>query len=181
MNLFKEFKPAFFFLGKFLAIYFIGNVLYGLFVEAYGSRPDPATIEVTQQASFFLNAIGFNTHTELHSAEPTIILYDEGTRVISVFEGCNGINVMIVFVGFLIAFGGRAKYLAFFLPAGLIAIHIFNILRLTLLFSLAKGNSPQFHYYHKYFFTATLYVIVFVLWYVWATRFNDKQPAKSAG
>ena len=178
MNLFKEFKPAFLFLGKFLAIYFIGNLLYGLFVEAYGSRPDPATIEITRQTSTLLNLYGLDTHIENHPSRPTVILHDEGLGVVSVFEGCNGINVMIVFVAFLFAFGGRSLHLLLFLSVGLMIIHLANILRLILLFFLAKDNSPQFYYYHKYFFTAILYMVVFALWYVWATQFNKKHPAQ---
>ncbi len=175
MNILKEFKPALMFLGKFLALYFIANILYGVFVESYGKKSDPITTVVTHQTSAFLNMIGFDTSYKDHPTKATVIFMDNGIPVIHVFEGCNGVNVMIVFVAFLFAFGGPAKAMSVFLPAGILVIHVFNILRVSLLFHLAQEDSEQFYYFHKYFFTATLYLVVFGLWVLWVMRFNEKR------
>ncbi len=181
LKLLSEFKPALYFLGKFLVLYFVGNLVYGFVIESYGSRPDGVTGMVTRQTSAFLNLAGYDTSTGMHATRPNVLLYEGDKAVLSVFEGCNGINVMIVFVAFLFAFGGDRKRLLLFLAAGILILHLANILRVSLLFLLARSDSDQFYYYHKYFFTATLYLFVFALWYVWVTRFYDKRSAKSAG
>lgn len=175
MKLLKEFKPALLFLGKFLALYFIGNIVYGLYIESFGDRPDGITRMVTNQCSSILHLIGYNTTVQDHGTEAKIALRMAGTTVLYVFEGCNGVNVMIVFVAFLVAFGGPGKSFAFFLPAGIIIIHVFNLLRIQLLFHLAKNNERHFYYYHKYLFTATLYLVVFALWAFWVIRFNERK------
>ncbi len=175
MSLLKDFKPALMFLGKFLALYFVGNILYGVFIESYADQADPITAMVTRQTSAFLNTVGFDTSYENHPAKATVILMDNSIPVIHVFEGCNGVNVMIVFVAFLFAFGGPVKTMSIFLPAGILVIHLFNILRVSLLFHLAQEDSEQFYYFHKYFFTATLYLVVFGLWVLWVMRFNEKR------
>ncbi|MEO5602547.1 MAG: exosortase family protein XrtF [Cyclobacteriaceae bacterium] len=179
MNLLKEFRPALMFLGKFLAIYFAGNILYGIFVESYGNNPDDITNLVTHQTAWVLNSIGYDSSVDEVPEQPKVALKNNGETVLNVYEGCNGINVIIVFISFLFAFGGPVNKLAFFLPAGVIVIHLFNLLRIVLLFYLALNNSRQFYYYHKYFFTATLYLVVFGLWAIWVIWFNEKRVVKT--
>lgn len=180
MNLLKEFKPALTFLGKFLALYFVGNILYGLYIESYEQRPDGITRMVTVQSAWFLDVAGYDTRIEEVPNAPKVSLMEAGDVVLNVYEGCNGINVIIVFIAFLFAFGGPVKSLAVFLPVGVLIIHFFNLLRIGLLFYLALNNSAQFYYYHKYFFTATLYFVVFGLWVVWVIRFNGNRNIKTA-
>jgi len=179
MSLLKEFKPALTFLGTFLALYFIGNIVYGLFIESYGQRPDAITRTVTAQTSAVLDILGYHTSMDDHPAAPKIALREAGEVVINVYEGCNGINVIIVFVAFLFAYGGQVRTLAVFLPVGVLIIHIFNLLRVGLLFHLALNNSSQFYYYHKYFFTATLYAVVFGLWALWVIRYHERRDIKA--
>ena len=178
MRLLREFKPALVFLGKFLALYLIGNILYGLYVESYGDRPDAITSTVTSQTSAVLDVLGYQSSYQDVATQPKVALMDAGTIVLYVFEGCNGINVMIVFVAFLFAFGGRLKRFLIFLPIGLLVIHLFNLVRVAFLFYLAQTNSTQFYYYHKYLFTATLYAVVFILWYFWVAQFNEDRRIK---
>lgn len=174
MGLIRDFKPALLFLGKFLAIYLAGNIIYGLYVESYQDAPDAVTRNVTAQTSFFLNMAGYNSAYEMVPAMPKVAMMDAGDLVLYVFEGCNGVNVAVVFIAFLFAYGGPLKWFAVFLPLGLFLIHFFNLLRIGLLYHLAVNNSTQFYYYHKYFFTAILYLVVFALWAIWIMRVNDK-------
>lgn len=180
MSLLREFRPALMFLAKFVVLYFAGNTLYGLYVESYDNTPDGITRLVTSQTSSVLNAVGYDTSFYDVAGEPKIALVNATDVVLYVFEGCNGVNVIIVFAAFLFAFGGRLRRFLIFLPLGVFIIHLFNLLRVSLLFYLAQTNSTQFYYYHKYLFTATLYVVVFGLWYLWVTRLNDQRAIKVA-
>ncbi len=180
MELLREFRPALLFLGKFLGLYLAGNILYGIYVESFDERPDDVTRLVTVQTSWLLDKFGYDTRVEDVAGAPKVALMEAGDVVLNVYEGCNGINVVIVFVAFLFAFGGPLKRLAVFVPVGILVIHLFNLLRVGLLFSLAHRNSTQFYYYHKYFFTATLYLVVFGLWALWVMRFHEKRNVKAA-
>ena len=55
--------------------------------------------------------------------KPTTQLICDGKSVLAIYEGCNGINVMIIFVAFLVAFGPLNKALLWFVPVGLIILH----------------------------------------------------------
>jgi len=171
----KEFKPSLIFLAKFLAIYIVGNIAYGLFIESYGDKADPVTTEVTRQTSLALNAAGYSTTATENNGIATVSLRHEGRVVLSVFEGCNGLNVMIVFCAFVLAFSGPVKKMVWFIPAGLLLIHACNVLRIFLLYIVALRYQDYFYFVHKYFFTAILYVIVFALWAIWVIHFNVRQ------
>jgi exosortase/archaeosortase family protein len=58
-----------------------------------------------------------------------------------------------------------------FIPAGLIVIHIFNLGRISLLYFVAQRYEEYFYLFHKYFFTAIIYVVVFLLWALWVLKF----------
>lgn len=175
----RDFKPALLFLAKFLAFYFIANIIYGIYVESCGNLPDMFTQQVSTQTAFFLKKIDSSIDTEISKNEPQVSLKSGGEVVLNVFEGCNGINVMIVFVAFLIAFGGQAKKLVWFLFSGLIIIHLTNIMRLSLLYYVAQHYKIYFYFIHKYIFTAILYLIVIVLWVIWVFKVNVKSDQKA--
>jgi exosortase family protein XrtF len=179
-QLFMEFKPALFFLGKFLAIYFIGNIVYGIYVESFVTKPDTVTQAVSYQTVKLLNLCGYQSSAADHASEPKVAIKNNGVVVLSVFEGCNGLNVVIVFIAFLVAFGGPPKKMVIFLFIGVITIHFINLLRIAVLFYLAQHNTQQFYYFHKYFFTATLYLVVFGLWAIWVIRFNERKGKTKA-
>lgn len=154
---------------KFLVLYFVLNVLYGLYVESF-DQADAITYWVTVQSaeviSWFADGIGITPH----ETRSTVLIYNDLRYVLSVYEGCNGINVMIVFLSFLLAFPGWSKKLLWFAPLGLLLIHIFNIGRIVFLYWVAESLPNLYYFTHKYVFTAIIYLVVFVLWYVWVAK-----------
>jgi len=164
----KEFKPALFFLMKFMGVYLVGNILYGVYIESYGDRPDMVTEAATNQTCAVLSALGEEVRPKpLEDAPKVAILDSSDTPVINIFEGCNGINVMIVFVAFVVAFSGSLWTTVAFIVAGIGLIHVANVLRLMLLYYVLQHFESAFYFFHKYMFTAILYAFVFLLWYVW--------------
>lgn len=176
MTILKDFRPSLLFLGRFLAVYFVGNVLYGVYVESFGERPDHVTHLVTANTSSMLNMFGGTTFVSDNPSAPTVFIHNDSRAALSVYEGCNGINVMIVFIAFLSAFGGPKKSMIWFLPLGLIVIHLFNLLRIGILYYVSQYMEEYFYFFHKYLFTAVLYAAVFGLWVIWVLYFGN--PAR---
>jgi exosortase family protein XrtF len=171
----KEFAPTILFLVKFLVIYLIGNFVYGLYATAYEPAPDPATHWVTDQTASVLTTFGWLTVAESRTDKATTELSHDGKRVLAVYEGCNGLNVMVIFAAFLVAFGPIKKELLWFIPVGLLIIHLMNLARITLLFLVSIYMKHYLYFTHKYFFTAILYVVVFILWVWWVRMFSSKK------
>jgi exosortase family protein XrtF len=177
LALLKEFKPSLLFLARFLGIYFVGNILYGLYVESYDNTPDGITYSVTVQVTAALNLLGCSVTASRNTQGPTVFIETTEKIILSVYEGCNGVNVMILFVAFIVAFGGPRKKMGWFASAGLLIVHLCNLLRIVMLFFVAEYYDRYFYYVHKYAFTAVIYIVVFILWVIWVAHFN-KRAAK---
>jgi len=167
----KEFSPTIYFLLKFVGFYLIGNLLYGLFVTTFEPKPDPMTKWVTNQTAWVITVSGWPAETVHHSARPTTSILYQNQAIVSVYEGCNGINVMIVFLAFVFAFGPIGKTLSWFAPVALLIIHISNLLRIIFLFWVTLYLPNFLYLMHKYFFTAFIYAIVFIIWIIWVKKF----------
>jgi exosortase family protein XrtF len=167
----QEFKPTIFFLSKFLGIYLTGNLLYGIYITSNYPQPDPVTHLVSGQVSTMINACGWPVYEKDSVQKPTTLIIYKDHSVLSVFEGCNGINTMIIFVAFLLAFGPYSKKMLWFLPLGLVVIHITNLLRIILLFFVAEFRPALMYFTHKYLFTAAIYAVILVLWVIWVKKF----------
>lgn len=163
-----------------MGLYFIGNLAYGAFVHSYYPGVDPITSWVTDQTSFLLSGTGWSTavHQQLDKATAYIEL--AGEDIIGVYEGCNGVNVMIIFVAFLFSFGPVSKKLLWFMPLGILIIHLINLGRIYLLFLVALYRPNYLYFTHKYFFTGIIYIAIFALWYIWIIITKSQHHASAA-
>jgi exosortase family protein XrtF len=172
----KEFKPTILFLSKFVLIYLIGNLLYGWYVTSFNPRPDSATKIVSEHTATALQPMLVYRPWVVESPKkPTTILIYGGKSIVSVYEGCNGINIMIIFVAFIIAFGPFGYKMLWYIPLGIFIIHIFNIVRIAALFLITLEKPNWLYFTHKYLFTAFIYGIVFLLWIIWLRLTSAKQ------
>ncbi len=166
----KEFKPALLFVGRFLAFYFVGNILYGFYVESFGNQPDNVTIWVAEQSTFLLAKLGLAVTSIPLETLPKISLLLNSDVVINVYEGCNGINVIITFLSFLFAYAPLERRLLWFIPVGVLTLHLSNLIRITGLFFVARDFPNYLYFIHKYLFTGVIYVVVIVMWYLWVSK-----------
>jgi exosortase family protein XrtF len=168
----REFKPTFYFLTKFLGLYLTVNVVYGLYVTSYEPNPDPITQWVTRQTSTTLTLMGWTTYSWNNPENPTTAIVHNSKAIVAVYEGCNGVNIMLIFIAFLIAFGPVNKRMLWFAMLGILVIHVSNIARIALLFIVSLELPTYLYFSHKYLFTAFIYAIIFVLWMVWVKYFS---------
>jgi exosortase family protein XrtF len=102
----------------------------------------------------------------------------DGFARVKVIEGCNGLSVMILFVAFILGFSGSWKQKVWFIPAGVLAIHFFNIARVAILCWAVYSYGETGYPVYKEMFTASIYVLVLVFWYVWVQKFGVTTPVK---
>ncbi|SMG11041.1 exosortase family protein XrtF [Marivirga sericea] len=174
MSLYQDFKPSILFLAKFIGLYIILNVLYGFYLDASKGEADIMTKWVTEQTATIIGTYEDKIGTGPKDDLKSIYIYKESSAILSVYEGCNGLNVMIIFVSFLIAYGKIGARLLWFIPLGLVVIHLFNILRILLLFHVTISMPDFLYFSHKYLFTAFIYIAVFGMWALWIFKVNEK-------
>lgn len=171
---FAEFRPTIFFLLRFVGLYVLTNVLYGVYITAYKPKPDPVTHIVTVQTAAVLRAAGWEVTAEDHYSQPITNLMFEEQEILAVYEGCNGVNTMLMFLAFVVAFGPWRRPMLWFIPMGMVVIHLMNLLRISLLFFVSRTMPDAMYFVHKYLFTAFLYAVIFVLWIIWIRKFTRK-------
>jgi exosortase family protein XrtF len=187
----KEFRPTILFLVKFFATYLVISTLYGLYISSFDKINvlDPITRAVTVNCVSTASALGYETEvlendhlrTATESEQTFDSIWMNQVYAVSVEEGCNGINIMILFAAFVIGFGGAWRNMLWFIPVGIIFIHVANIGRLLLLSLLnVEWGGRGFHFFHKYGFTAIIYLAILILWYFWVMYFNGKTSPKKA-
>lgn len=175
-----EYNSVLKFLAKFLGLYVILNVAYGLMIEFYSPGYDPFTWLVTKQVVIVLALIEPTVTMMTIAGSASIKVLKDTKTVISVYEGCNGINVMIVYVSFLFSFTGPVKKTMKFLLAGIVIIYVMNLLRVILLYEVALYFPHNLYFFHKYFFTGIIYAVVFVLWYIWIKEVTNRESGTAA-
>lgn len=162
----KENKKVVFFLLRFLSVFGGFSLLYAVWIKSYGLEADPFSWFV----GYNLQGLLGSENLRLYPIEgyAAIGLDYLGSNSVSLFEGCNGIAVFILFFAFVFAFKGRWSDLIWFVPLGIVVIHLFNLARLVALIMLAEqGHDALFHFMHKYLFSLVIYAGVFLMWVFW--------------
>jgi exosortase family protein XrtF len=175
----KEYKDALLFLGKYIALYIVLNTMYAWYVQHYSPNADPITKMVTHHSAAILHAFDDEVSLRVISGKSHVPITKNDETVIEVFEGCNSINVFIVFLSFIIAFQGSLKLFVQFLFGGMGIIYLINLLRIIALYVVALKFPDALYFFHKFFFTGIIYLIVFALWYLWTVKVKQWRLQKT--
>ncbi|HEY0740177.1 MAG TPA: exosortase family protein XrtF [Chryseosolibacter sp.] len=167
---FKQYRPALTFIGKFVGLYLVLNFIYGLFVEAYRPSVDPITLLVARHSEFVISLFNPLVSTQSYPHSPFVPFTLSGRTIINVFEGCNSVNVIIVYVAFIVAFSTRWFQRWRNVLLDLAVVYGMNLIRIVLLFYIALYFPEGLYFFHKFLFTGIIYAVVFVLWYLWVKR-----------
>jgi len=87
---------------------------------------------------------------------------------ITIENGCNGLSALSLFVGFVIAYPGTWARRALFIPLGLVAIVVTNIIRCASLLVIADRWPSIFGEVHGLHALFVFYLVIFGLWVLWA-------------
>lgn len=171
----QEYKPFLQFLAKFFICYLVLTFLYQNYLEQFDQKNnqiDSFTISVGKQTIGVLKLFDDNAYTINHLTEPSVKIFYKDKYVSRIIEGCNAISVMILFISFVVAFTGKFKNTLWFIPLGLLLIHVLNILRIASL-SIALYKFPEYeHFLHGVLFPLVIYGVVFLLWVIWVNKFS---------
>jgi exosortase family protein XrtF len=180
---FVKYRPFLRFLGIFLLTYLVLVGFYQLYLSQFdlsNFEVDGITKFVAQQTKIVMNALGYNVKLTPHAYDPSVKVDIDSVSIVRIVEGCNAVSVMILFVAFVLAFSSEFFKTAGFIAAGLLIIHVLNILRIALL-TIGIMNYPEYtHILHGVIFPLVIYGIVFLLWIIWITKFasNATESAK---
>ena len=163
----KQFRPIILFILKFSIVYGIGSYLYGLYIEQYPNALDPFSWEITREVTTVLKQFFSDIMQQDYPGYALSDIYCSGNVIVRIIEGCNGASTMILFTAFVIAFSGSYKHTLWYIPTGLVIIHIANIFRIFIIGVVTLKKPEWAHFFHDYFFPAAIYGTIFILWVIW--------------
>ena len=160
------------FMVKAGLFYIIWQVIYDLFLFPNGHLDEFLAVSAAVLAKSALSIIGW----EIHSWGRLLVI--EGYRGVEVLNGCNGLTLMALYSGFIVAFQGPLQKRIQFLIGGLVLIYALNVIRI-MAFSIATVYfQPHWDTFHEFSPFIFFYPFVLWLWYKW-TLIGEKEISLS--
>lgn len=138
-------------------------ILYDFWLSSFD---DWLTLRVVHASVGFLSLLGYN------AAASGNMLRINGEDLVFVYHACNGMVLMALFTGFVLAFPGPLLKKLLYIPLGILFINLLNILRVAALALNAHYFSQSVDFNHKYTFTIVVYAAIFGMWMLWVRKFS---------
>jgi exosortase family protein XrtF len=167
-------NPVLRFLVIAISLYLLWFIVDLYFIKPYTGLDRFLSLQLVYASAFLLSFFGYVPVLTIATEE--VVIDVEGSTGMGVWVGepCNGLALFSLFVIFIIAYPGKWKYKAWYIPLGIIAIHLINIVRVSILTLIAKDHAEYLDINHNYTFTILVYSFVFVLWYWWSVKWSKK-------
>lgn len=153
------------------ALYLLLFLVHQFIVKRYTYYDQRFITWIIQGADVGLRLLGYKTFMVLQDRDIQVLGID-GSNGVWVGSNCNAISLFSLFSVFIIAYPGPWKHKAWFIPAGVVAIHLINIIRVVALAIIANYDYRLLDFNHTYTFTFLVYGFIFALWIIWVNRFS---------
>lgn len=104
----------------------------------------------------------------IYTDQPVLITKN-GVRLI-LGGSASGLKQMCQFAVVILLFSGQWRHKAWFIPLGLVILHLTNIFRILCLVVIAMHWPQQIHYAHDNYLRILYYLVIFGLWLVWVEK-----------
>jgi exosortase/archaeosortase family protein len=167
-------------LARFLILsagaYGIWHLAYELAIRPWGVLDRAVIANLMVLSGGMLRLLGFELLPEPPGDSERYIGV-QGGHHLWIGDPCDGIPLFAVFTIILAAYPGPWRSKAWFLPLGLLSIHLINALRIVALSIIVTIDYELLNFNHDYTFYLVVYGWVFGLWYFWARRYGQRAAA----
>jgi exosortase/archaeosortase family protein len=108
--------------------------------------------------------IGYDIHT-LHNT-----LYFPNNGFVAVEGSCSGLKQFYQWTILMILFPGPWRKKLWYIPLGLLTIHLVNILRIVTLSVVVMHWPQQWDFIHLWILRPFYYVVMFGMWVIWVEK-----------
>lgn len=172
------------FLGKALLLYLIWELAHSYYILPSQILDTPLTTHVAIASVWLLNALG---HMGQFSAVPysfpsvyrgkeiymdAMEIYHNSDIALSIAHACNGLELMVLYVGFIVCLPSPLIRKIKYIVLGVLLIHIVNVLRCAGLIYLGEYFDMYFDFAHHYLFKAVIYATTFLIWMLFSRKIN---------
>ncbi len=115
--------------------------------------------------------IGLIFELEENNKSGQIIFKNGG--IIGISFGCSGLKQILQFVVLFLFVGGSLKHKIWFIPFGMIMMHLTNLFRIIGLSFFVIYCPEYWDLAHDFLFRPLFYVVIFAMWVWWQERFRS--------
>lgn len=180
------------FLIRSFILFVVWKGLYLLLWSEKRTLDDPLTQMVAKHSVWVLNQI---TPGNQFTAKPMIAMKNfegeiqvsrvsrierNGKPIMNIADECNGLELFILYFGFLLAMPAKIKRKIWFGFSGIFIIHAVNVIRCVGLGLLLMNWDTYFDIAHHYIFKIMVYSTIFILWVIFSKNLsftNSKNEA----
>lgn len=160
------------FFGAGLISYILWYSVYEYWLKTNTQLDDYLIHSVVLTCEWFLRALGYALYEVNGSGFRWQIGIANSEVLLQVGAPCDGLILFALFTIFVLAFPGKLKKKAWFIPCGILAIHLANLIRIVSL-TMINFYSPRFlAFNHDFTWTVLIYGFIFWLWYIWAEKLS---------
>jgi exosortase/archaeosortase family protein len=179
------------FLWKALVFFLIWELGYNIYLLPNRVIDKPLSTFVGNGTASFINFIkGSNltyckTVSEYVSNEGELYLSDRAivflgpNRLIGIADVCNGLNLLVLFIGFIIVYPSKVSLKLIYTIVGIVAIMFLNIARCAGLGLIHNSYPSLTDFAHHYAFKIVTYLAIFLMWY-WFVKLTNITEANHA-
>ncbi|MEN3322130.1 hypothetical protein VP395_00185 [Mariniflexile soesokkakense] len=181
--------PVRLFLGKALLFFIVWKIIYGVFFFNSNTLDNVLTTHVAESSTFILNNFtsmsGFTSKseisTEVFGGELNEIkhsgIYHNGYRVLYIADACNGLELIVLYIGFIICMPSKILRKILYIVIGVLLLDFINILRCVGLIYLREYFHAYFQFAHHYLFKLVVYSATFIIWIYYTRKIHLKNES----
>ena len=159
-------------------LYVLWTLFYNIYVKVYTDWDYHLNDNIANVSIWLFDVLGVDASKEIDSDHVIVSLVNSNHRGVWVGDNCNGFKLFSIFTFFLIAFPSNWKSKLWYIPLGILIIHLANIIRIMALVLINDANPAYLDFNHDYTFTIFVYSIIFGLWYLWLKKYSKNDVQK---
>jgi len=175
------------FLVRGLFLFFIWKAFYIFYVGPKGTWNETLTQATGRQTVAMMNALrntdrftalkertylGSGEERQFGSMYKSTLQYD-GVTFLYIYDSCNGLELLVLYAGFLLCYPAHWLKKSVFLAAGLPFIFFINVIRCSALAHVQILRPEFLDFAHHYLFKVVVYMSILLLWWLFSLPFKS--------
>ncbi len=99
-------------------------------------------------------------------------MYFAGNKFIGITSGCSGLKLFLEWIVLMVFYPGPWRPKTWFIPAGLIVVHLTNLFRVVVLAVLLQWKPEYWDLSHDYVLRPFFYFVMFLMWMFWEEKYR---------
>lgn len=134
-------------------------------------------VNPTNQPYSFQSQIAITQFEGEFQVSPVNRIIRNGKSLVGIGDPCNGLELIALYLGFLVAISASFKRKLIFALLGSLVIYMVNVVRCTALSLMTVYSKAHFDLAHHYIFKIAVYAVIFLLWVYFMKGVSMKKAA----